>query len=702
MAKTSPTPNQPRDPYTQHAKTLASVVQRLRGWIGTDASRAPELVDALNALVAHRLRGHAYAAAGTDAQEAVKRSADLLLAQGPIGPYTAAADAGRCGTAVIQLAAVQAGLDLAEPAGHTLASWEDLRAQLGVAGIDPPLEPVTVVRALSGSARAALAAGEVGTANAYADATLGWKAKITAPDDLGVDYVGLDVDRLVSDCRWAAGRAEESLIFARAARSAYDAIVADRLADPERRPPALVERLAEPLFGLYRDLADRLAAVGEQDLGLAVRRTSVERLRGLAARSEEPARLRLASALTDLGRDLLAQGRADEARAAADEASGLGRGSATGGRVRLLAGVVRARAAAQLREPDAGATLRHLLAQDADLAGPEAAAIAVATLGHLERGAGPAEIRSREDQALLDQARRVLSRGRERVGWQSLDATRAYGLVGVVAASPGLGDQQQAVQRGREREQAHREEAERRKQARQRRQRQADEAVAASRAEAERAASQQRAEQQRQRHVAERHAADERAEQQERKRRREARLREHEAEVARREREQRAARRDQIVSRLDELSAEVVTVDREQERDRLGAELAQLTQADPDAGVDEGEPGADQSEPSTDSPPDPEPGQAPEPEPEVDRSDPLDELGRAERDWASARATGTRRAARAAAERLVELLRPRAATDPDTNAAPLRAVLEELAGLRLRSGDIFGSRAATREARSLR
>jgi len=49
----------------------------------------------------------------------------------------------------------------------------------------------------------------------------------------------------------------------------------------------------------------------------------------------------------------------------------------------------------------------------------------------------------------------------------------------------------------------------------------------------------------------------------------------------------------------------------------------------------------------------------------------------------------------------VELLRPRAAADPQAYGPRLRAALENLAGARLRTGDLFGSRAANREARSL-
>lgn len=733
MAKTQHKPKQPRDPYAQQAKALASAVLRLRGWIGTDASRAPELVDALNALVAHRLRGHAHVAAGTDAQEAVKRSADLLLAEGPIGPYTAVDNAGRCGSALIQLAAVQAGLGLAEPAGQTIASWDDLRAQLGAAGIDPPLEPVTVVRAVSCSARAALAAGDVGLANAYTDASLVWRARVTPSEDGGVDYVGLDVDRLASDCRWAAGLGQESLAFAQAARSTYDAVVGDRLAEPGRYPPALVERLAEPLFGLYRDLADRLAAVGERDLAIAVRRTLVERLQGLVARSGEPARRQLASALTDLADDLLAQQRAQEALGEADEAVRLAEGPPVAGPVRLLARVVRARAAAQLGDADAAGALRQLLGKDPETAGSAAAAVAQEVLRQLEHGTREdGRFRSPEGQASLDRARGVVLRGRERVSWEALDATRAYGLVEVRAASPAVADPQQAGQQWQtERDQAHRREEERREQARQRHERQATEAAAAAQAEVEREEAEQLVEQERQRREAEHQAAAERVEQQERKRRREARLREHEVEVARRGREQRAARREEIGSRLEALSVEVSTVDREQERDRLSAELTELNRADTaaDRPAEPIDP-VPADEPAVAVPADPESTAAAEvevesepatPEAEEDRPgsddtprsssesvnrnnqrEPIDELVQAEQAWASTRVTGTRREARAAAERFVELLRPRAASEPESNVPRLRAVLEELASLRLRSGDIFGSRSAAREARSLR
>ena len=109
-----------QDPYAQRAKALTSAVQRLRGWVGSDPSKAAELADALVHLTAHRLLGHGYAAAGSDAQDAVRRAAELLAAEGPIGPCTTKADGGRNVTAGIQLAAKQAGVGMPDAAGRTI------------------------------------------------------------------------------------------------------------------------------------------------------------------------------------------------------------------------------------------------------------------------------------------------------------------------------------------------------------------------------------------------------------------------------------------------------------------------------------------------------------------------------------------------------------------------------------------------------
>ena len=122
---------QPQDPYAQQGKQLTSLVQRLRGWVGSDPSRVPELTDALIQLTAHRLLGHGYAAGAEDAQDAVRRAAELLAAKGPIGPYTSVSDAARYVTAVIHLATIQASMGLTDAAGKTIESLKDIQEQLG-------------------------------------------------------------------------------------------------------------------------------------------------------------------------------------------------------------------------------------------------------------------------------------------------------------------------------------------------------------------------------------------------------------------------------------------------------------------------------------------------------------------------------------------------------------------------------------------
>ena len=311
------------DLYAQRGKALGSVVQRLRGWVGSDPSREPELADALVELTAHRLLGHGYAAAAADAQESVRRAGELLAAKGPIGPYTSISDAARYVTAAVHLGAIQAGLGLPDAAGRTIDSLQDMRDQLRGKGLEQRLQPQTAVWALSCSGRASLASGDVATANAYADAAATRLAESDLGDDPAAAYLAMDVERLVSDCRWAAGRAEESVSYAYAAKSRYDDVVDGRLAEPARLSPALLERLAEPLFGLYRDMADRLAGSGESEVGLITRRRLIELLGGLTGRMGDPVRVQMASALADLARDLSELDRVDEATAVRVEADAL-------------------------------------------------------------------------------------------------------------------------------------------------------------------------------------------------------------------------------------------------------------------------------------------------------------------------------------------------------------------------------------------
>ena len=175
-----------------------------------------------------------------------------------------------------------------------------------------------MIWALTSTARGALAAGDLAGANAHADAAL---QRLTASDlrsQPEAAYVVVDTDRLVSDARWAAGLADEALTHLHLARETYDRVVEGRLSRAGQLAPALVQRLAEPLYEVYRDLADRLLSVGEVDLGLVTRRQLIDLLRGLAAR-DEVARVQLAASLADLVRDLRAVERVEEADLVAED-----------------------------------------------------------------------------------------------------------------------------------------------------------------------------------------------------------------------------------------------------------------------------------------------------------------------------------------------------------------------------------------------
>jgi hypothetical protein len=314
---------QSQDTYAQRAKALASQVQRLRGWVGSDPSKAPELADALVELTAHRLLGHGYAAAAADAQESVRRAGELLATTGPIGPYTSITDAARYVTAVVHLATIQAGMGMPDAAGRTIELLQDIREQLREHRLDVPLQPETAIWALWSSSRAALASGDIGTANAYADAAFIRLAESDLGNDPDANYLAMDVNRVVSDSRWAAGRAAEALSYLHAAKDHYDAAVGGRLDEPRRLSPALLERLAEPLFTLYREMADQLVAMDEVDLGLTTRRRLIELLRGLNGRLADPVPAQLAAALADLAQDLSKLDRLEEAEAASAEAAAI-------------------------------------------------------------------------------------------------------------------------------------------------------------------------------------------------------------------------------------------------------------------------------------------------------------------------------------------------------------------------------------------
>ncbi len=654
---------QPADPYARRLKALTSAVQRLRGWTGSDPSRRPELVDALIELNGHRLLGHLYLAAAGDAQDTVRAAVEGMLSTGPVGPYTRVEDATRCGTAMIQLAAVQVGMGLPEAAGRTVESWSRLREQIAAVDLSADFAPAVVVWLLASQSRSALAAGAVADANAYADAALARLADSGLRDDPDVASYGLlavDVDRLGSDCRWAAGQAAAALGFSHRGKDRYDAVTAGRLAQPGRHPPALIERLAEPLFGICRDLADRLAAGGDVDLALVTRRELIEALRGLMGRLGSETRVQLVAALTDLAEDLVGVERYEEARQAADEAVSLAEDQACAGTPRLLASAARARVLSRIglgrgMVEDVVESLTRTIADEGE-ASVAASAVALGALAEVARGGGDVEaaeaiaaqaaelLPGRTSAQLRDLARGVIALGASEVAWTALSEEAGYGPAAPAAAEATSWLEAQRAE-------AHRVEQERLERARQEAESRQQAEAEAARVAAEQQALRRAEEQERARRDAEQRAAAEEAEQREIKRRREERLAEHQREVAAREAERRAVRRREIDERTAVLREVGPGAAEDRELERLRIELAELDGVPVvplvrEDAVEEAEP---------------------EPEPEAP-----DEVEVARDVWQRARAAGDRRGARASLDRLAEVLRPRAESDPAVWGPQLR------------------------------
>src|SRR5215207_1054792 len=522
MAQAHNAQKQPQDTYAQQAKKLASLVQRLRGWVGSDPSRATELADALIQLTEHRLLGHGYAAAAEDAQDAVRRAAELLAAKGPIGPYTSVNDAARYVTAVVHLAAVQAGLGVPDAAGKTVESLKDIQEQLGDSLLRQ-LHPRTAIWALACGARSGLAAEDIAAANAYADAALARLSESGLENDPDSQYLAMDVDWLASDSRWAAGRVAEAVAFLHAAKDRYEGVVEGRLDQPARLSPALLDRLAEPLFSLYKDMADRLGALGEVDLGLMTRRRLVELLRGLTGRLGDPARVYLASALNDLADDLLEYGRVVEADAAAGEAAAIAHG---------------VEHAAETDDP-AHRTISRGTQSVTWTPLPPNAAYAATTAA----AAGRADLRILQAE-----------RQRTAAAWLQTERVRAHQLELQLMEQARL----EAERREAERVQA--------------------ELAAAAQLAAERARAEEA-----ERLEAERKAAAEASERLERKRRREERIEAHRREVERREAEQREAELLDAERRTGEQQAADPAEAERLELERLQAEIDELERADKQA-----------------------------------------------------------------------------------------------------------------------
>ncbi|MDO4784953.1 MAG: hypothetical protein Q3997_07720 [Propionibacteriaceae bacterium] len=292
----------PADEYARQTKKLTATVNRLRSRIATDESKTAEFGDALVALTEHRLRGHCFAEAALEAQEALSVAAKLVAGHGPLGPYTPAEDATRLVRAAVHLAVVQTEAGQAEAAAQVLATAEGLIRTLSAHGLRLHAGPETNVWALVALSRVALADGDAARANA----TIG-----AAP--AGVDFQELDRLSALADARWAAGRATDSIAAAWRAVERHDEMTAGLLASAKRLAPARLARIAQPLSGLRAHLADRLAASGDIEAGLSVRRDLVSALEALDGLLGATGAAELAAARRALADDLLRTGRSAEA-----------------------------------------------------------------------------------------------------------------------------------------------------------------------------------------------------------------------------------------------------------------------------------------------------------------------------------------------------------------------------------------------------
>ena len=306
------------DAYARHGKQLASKVKQLRGWVSTDPSKAGELIDALNALVAHRLVTWANAEAAADVQEGVVGSARLMSAHGPLGAYTPASDSARFLVASTHLGTVQSRLGVPDAAAATLASAMDLATQLPASPL-PLIDDRTALWALGVRAAGALATGEIERANAFADAAL-QRLEGARLDELERPAVTIDVLLAASDARWAGGRREDAVRHALGALAVWRAWAGSAVDQSQSLSEGHAGRLAGPLPAVIRDAADRLRTVGRVEEGLSVRREGADALGRLGARLGAAVQAEQARALADLGDDLVAAGRAAEGVAASEEA----------------------------------------------------------------------------------------------------------------------------------------------------------------------------------------------------------------------------------------------------------------------------------------------------------------------------------------------------------------------------------------------
>lgn len=301
-------------------KELASEVKKLRGWAASDESVAERLTDALNELTAQRLLSHQFVAAVEDAQDALTRANRLVATHGAVGPFTPIDDGVRFFTATTQLAVTQVGAGQAGLGGQMAAALRGWVGLLPHVDLVPYVGARTATWLLMAQARAALASGDVGRANAFADAAAARAREggLARGDDASLL---VDALSLAAETRWVAGVAHDAVALSREASDAAGAVAAPVLGASGRVADAWAERVMAPLVAARRDVADRLLGSGDVERGLAERRGLAELLLTHASRLGAPARDALAHTLADLAHDLLGLDREDEALDAAGRAA---------------------------------------------------------------------------------------------------------------------------------------------------------------------------------------------------------------------------------------------------------------------------------------------------------------------------------------------------------------------------------------------
>ncbi|MFV0406345.1 MAG: hypothetical protein ACK5LN_05925 [Propioniciclava sp.] len=269
------------DPMSRQIKALSSEARKLGGWVGSDPGMNDPLVDTLNELTALRLVQHAWGECFAEAQDALTRATQLVAFHGAVGPFTPLDDATRFFTATTHVAWAQAGAGQEAASAQTLRALTAWREQVPHLELASSLLPRTASWFLLATARARLAAGEVGVANAAADAALLHARHPTvAPDQQPALLV--DVLHHQADARWAAGWHEESISAGAAALTSAWQAAEPVLAAQARASKPWAIRVLRPLVILVALQAGRLATTGADDAAATLRADFLSRTRPVA------------------------------------------------------------------------------------------------------------------------------------------------------------------------------------------------------------------------------------------------------------------------------------------------------------------------------------------------------------------------------------------------------------------------------------